>query len=154
MQAASQVPAGKLKFLALVLCAVSLGFFVWTVVGYGGFPFLYLLWPIFLALFCVAPDEKKVQVVSNKIGAIVIYVVFGTWIAFFIWDLINTIRVFNANMDIPEEWRPYGFIHFLPLFGLQISFGLAAIVGGLYFHNYKTGVALNGGQAPLLNTHV
>jgi hypothetical protein len=141
MQAASQVPAAKLKFFSMLLSAITCGLGVACLILYSVLPIGQIIWPVFLILFCLAPDEKKTAIVSHKIGAIVCYVIFGVWIVLAAWTLISYILA-GAIFDL------------IIMFAMQVAYLLAGLAGGLYYHNYKTGVALNGGDAPLLNNHV
>ena len=149
MQRVKEIPATKLKFFSLLLSGISIGIFVWFCIVYTTGYFQYVLWPVISILFCLAPDDKKVKLVTNKIAEIIMYVIYGAWALAGAIQLIQLLtNGFGTLIEV------VGFFKVLPLLGLFISAVLAAGASGLYFYSYKKGVDANNGEAPLLSSEV
>ena len=150
MQRAAAIPATKLKFFALLLSAIAAGFWVWYLIALGFSHVQYPIWAgVSIVFLLVIQDDKKAQLVQNKI---VFFVLLGVYLAWAIMGIIQLIQLLTNNFGLLIDL--VGFMAVLPILGFLISAILAALSGALYVFNFKKGVDENGGQAPLLNTHV
>jgi len=146
MQKIDAIPSGKLKYFAVLFGAITIGLAVFAMITGGAFSvatLIYCLFPLASIAFCMVSDEKKAEVCQHKVGAIVLYVIFAVWAAYFVFGVISLLQLLSWITDFPLQW----FI----MLGQIACFFIALASGFLFYHGYRKEV-LAAGSAPLLNS--
>lgn len=147
MNKAAEVPAEKLKYLALVLALGSIGCCIASIIvsGFAYFGAIgFVVAPVLLNVFIIfVKDEQKTQWAQHNIGYILLYLFFGLWTLSGVYQVImwilNLTVIFQSLITILA-------------FAQLCTYTLDGLVGLVYYHNFRTGVISQNSGEPLINS--
>lgn len=149
MQKVNNVAPEKLKYLALVFAIATAGLAAALIIitlmngvftlGYIS----YVIPPVLLNAFILfVNDDQKKTWCTHNIGYIILYVYFGAWS---VWGLFNTISYLSFFLSNITS------IYALLTFATQVAYTLDGLVGLVYYHQLRTSFTSDNNGEPLLN---